>query len=302
MRRYLVLANARAGSVEREALDAAVGVLSAAGPTEVRQPADPDALDAALTELDGRVPVVAGGDGSLHLVVNRLRRLGRLGQVTVGLLPLGTGNDFARAAGLPLDPLAAAGALTAARPRRFDLLEDDAGRVVVNAAHAGLGAEAAAAAAGHKPRLGPLAYPLGALLAGVRAEGWALRVSVDGAACATGERLLMVGVANGPTIGGGTPLCPVARADDGRLDVVVVAAAGPAARVGFAAALRAGAHLDRDDVHHRQGTRVQVSGEPVRHDVDGELDAEVTTRGYRVLPAAWSLLVPAAPGERRMGP
>jgi diacylglycerol kinase family enzyme len=291
---YLVIANPRARSVEREVLDAAVQVLSAAAPTQVHMPTDPDELDPALTRLDGRVVVVAGGDGSLHLVVNRLRRLVLLDQVTVGLLPLGTGNDFARAAGIPLDPLAAAVALATARPRRFDLLEDDSGRVVVNAAHAGLGAEAAAAAADHKPRLGPLAYPLGALLAGLREEGWALRVSVDGTLCATGERLLMVGVANGPTIGGGTPLCPVARADDGRLDVVVVAAVGPAARVGFAAALRAGTHLDRDDVHHLRGTRVRVSGEPVRHNVDGELDAEVTDRGYLVLPGAWSLLLPAS--------
>jgi diacylglycerol kinase family enzyme len=254
---------------------------------------DPAALDAALTGLDGRVLVVAGGDGSLHLVANRLRRLGRLDQVQVGLVPLGTGNDFARTAGIPLDPHQAAIALTTARPHRFDLLEDDTDKVVVNAAHAGLGAEAAAVAADHKPRLGPLAYPLGALLAGLREEGWALRVSVDGTAIASGERLLMVGVANGPTIGGGTPLCPVARADDGRLDVVVVAAVGPAARAGFAAALRAGTHLDRNDVHHLRGTRVQISGEPVRHNLDGELEAEVTERGYRVLPGAWSLLVPA---------
>jgi diacylglycerol kinase family enzyme len=297
MRRYLVIANAHAGRVEREALDAAVGVLSAAGPTEVHMSTDAAALDAALTGLDGRIPVVAGGDGSLHLVVNRLRRAGRLDQVTLGLVPLGTGNDFARAARVPLDPLAAAVALTTARPRRFDLLEDDTGRVVVNAAHAGLGAEAAAAAADHKPRLGALAYPLGALLAGLREEGWVLRVSMDGTPYAIGERLLMVGVANGPTIGGGTPLCPMARADDGRLDVVVVAAVGPAARVGFAAALRVGTHLDRDDVHHLRGTRVQVSGEPLRHNVDGELDGEVTDRGYLVLPGAWSLLVPDAPAS-----
>jgi YegS/Rv2252/BmrU family lipid kinase len=297
MGRYLVIANAHAGSVERQALEAAVGVLSEAGPTEVRMSTDPADLDAALTGLDDRVPVVAGGDGSLHLIVNRLRGLGRLGQVTVGLLPFGTGNDFARAAGIPLDPRTAAVALTTARAHRFDLLEDDTGRVVVNAAHAGLGAEAAAVAADHKPRLGPLAYPLGALLAGLREEGWALRVSVDGTSAFTGERLLMVGVANGPTIGGGTPLCPVARPDDGRLDVVVVAAVGPAAKAAFAAALRAGTHLGRDDVHHLTGSRVRVSGEPVRHNADGELDAEVPDRGYRVLPAAWSLLVPAVPAR-----
>jgi YegS/Rv2252/BmrU family lipid kinase len=297
MGRYLVIANAHAGSVERQALEAAVGVLSEAGPTEVRMSTDPADLDAALTGLDDRVPVVAGGDGSLHLIVNRLRGLGRLGQVTVGLLPFGTGNDFARAAGIPLDPRTAAVALTTARAHRFDLLEDDTGRVVVNAAHAGLGAEAAAVAADHKPRLGPLAYPLGALLAGLREEGWALRVSVDGTSAFTGERLLMVGVANGPTIGGGTPLCPVARPDDGRLDVVVVAAVGPAAKAAFAAALRAGTHLGRDDVHHLPGSRVRVGGEPVRHNADGELDAEVPDRGYRVLPAAWSLLVPAVPAR-----
>src|SRR4029450_7829569 len=106
-----------------------------------------------------------------RLVPHRLRRLGRLDQVGVGLVPLGTGNDFARAAGIPLDAHAAAIALTTARPHRFDLLGDDTDKVVVNAAHAGLGAEAAAVAADHKPRLGPLAYPLGGVLARVRAEG-----------------------------------------------------------------------------------------------------------------------------------
>jgi hypothetical protein len=47
---------------------------------------------------------------------------------------------------------------------------------------------------------------------------------------------------------------------------------------------------------------VQVSGEPVRHDVDGELDGAVTSRGYRVLPAAWSLLVPDARDGLRTAP
>jgi diacylglycerol kinase family enzyme len=293
--RYLVIANSKAGDANRRALDAAVGVLAAAGPTEVRHPGDLDGLGASLAELGDRVAVVAGGDGSLHLVVNRLRQLGRLDRVAVGWLPFGTGNDFATAAGIPLDPVAAARTVTTARPHRFDLLEDGSGTVVVNAVHVGLGAEAAAAAAGRKPRLGRLAYPAGALAAGVREEGWALRVSVDGAPCGSDGPLLMVGVANGPSIGGGTLLCPPARADDGRLDVVVVAATGPAARLGFARALRAGTHLDRGDVRHLQGTSVHISGEAVRDDADGELGAELTARSYRVIPGAWSLLCPSAP-------
>ncbi|HVD14772.1 MAG TPA: diacylglycerol kinase family protein [Actinomycetota bacterium] len=299
MDRYLVIVSAGAGDVDRPTLDAVIGVLAAAGPTEACQPGDAAGLEAALKGLDGRVPVVAGGDGSLHLVVNRLRQLGLLDRVAVGLVPLGTGNDFARGAGVPLDPVAAARALATATPHRFDLLEDDGGAVVVNAAHAGLGAEAAAAATGYKPQLGPLAYPVGALIAGVSERGWELQVSVDGTLVASDARLLMVGVANGPTIGGGTPLAPEARPDDGRLDVVVVAALGPAARVAFATALRAGTHVDRDDVHYLRGTSVRISGEPVRHNTDGELGDALTAHGYQLLPTAWSLLVPQSAGAPR---
>ena len=65
---------------------------------------------------------------------------------------------------------------------------------MVNAVHVGVGADAAAAAGRLKPRLGPLAYPLGALAAGVRSTGWRLRVVVDGRVVADGHRRsLMVG-------------------------------------------------------------------------------------------------------------
>ena len=55
--------------------------------------------------------VVAGGDGSLHAVVSALHRRHELAERTLGLIPLGTGNDFARALGIPLDPGEAAAAL-----------------------------------------------------------------------------------------------------------------------------------------------------------------------------------------------
>ena len=62
---YLVIANAHAGSVEQEALDGAVGVLSTAGPTQVHTSSDPDDLEAALTRLNGltstQAPAADGG-------------------------------------------------------------------------------------------------------------------------------------------------------------------------------------------------------------------------------------------------
>jgi YegS C-terminal NAD kinase beta sandwich-like domain len=77
---------------------------------------------------------------------------------------------------------------------------------------------------------------------------------------------------------------------------VLAAATGAAARLGLARAPRAGTHLDRDDARHLRGASVRISGAPVPEDADGELRGELTTRRYRVLPGAWSLLGAPAPG------
>lgn len=288
---HLVVASGKAGSAQNKQVELAAGALAVHGPTELVLSEDTDQLDHALDRVDGRALVVAGGDGSLHLVVQRLWDRGTLGTTTLALIPLGTGNDFARGLGLPLDPLQAAEAVGRGRPRRLDLLVDEEGGLVVNVAHAGLGADAAEDAKALKGRLGPLAYPIGALMAAVQDEGWELEVSVDGTPVGA-QAELMVGVGNGKTIGGGTPLCPLASPDDGLLDVVVVNATGAAARVAFGAALRKGKHLERDDVHHARGREVRISGDAVRHNVDGEVSDELTTRTYRVAPGSWSLLAP----------
>jgi YegS/Rv2252/BmrU family lipid kinase len=291
---YVVVANAGAGSASDEAVRLASEVLAAAAPTEVVETAGPDELDAVVDVLGDRVFVAVGGDGSLHAALNALWRAGRP-DAPVGLVPLGTGNDFARALGVPLEAGPAAEALVAGTPRRLDLAVTGDGEVVVNVAHAGIGAEAADAATGLKDKLGPLAYPLGALWAGATHAGWALAVDVDGErlTVATPEdRLLMVGVANGSCIGGGAPLAPDARPDDGLLDVVVVAATGPAARAGFAKDLKAGEHVGREDVRVVRGRSVRVSGEPVRHNVDGEVSEPLTDASYTIAPGAWALVLP----------
>lgn len=292
--RILVLANAKAGSIDDEHLARAVDVLAAGADVEVAHSGSPEDLAAALAGLDGRHLVVAGGDGSVHAAVQWLWDNGRLDDTTLGLLPLGTGNDLATGLNLPDDPTEAAAVCLEGVVRPLDLLVTDHGTVVVNASHAGLGAAAAERSAGLKDKLGALAYPLGALIAGVREAAWDLRVTVDDVVVHDGHTL-MVGVANAPSIGGGTRLVPPALPDDGLLDVMVVSAIAPAARLAFAVALRDEAHLDRDDVLHLRGSRVTIEGDPVVHDLDGELTAELESCTYRVVPGAWRMTVPGRP-------
>ena len=288
----LLIASDKAGSTDADAVEAARAALAEAGECSLVTTSTPEDLARALEGAGRRRVVVAGGDGSLHVVVEHLHRRGELAGADLALVPLGTGNDLARALGIPLDPAEAARLALTGTPKALDLVVDDEGGVTVNAVHLGVGAEAAQKAAGLKPRLGPLAYPLGAVAAGFRATGTRLRVEVDGEVLSD-ARTLMVGIANGPGIGGGTPLHPHAVPDDGLLDVMVSTATGPFSRVGFGAALKAGSHLESSHVRSARGREVVVSGGPVEVNSDGELGDEcVERRSWSVLPGAWRLVRP----------
>jgi diacylglycerol kinase family enzyme len=304
---FLVIANARAGSAAREAVDAAADRLRASAPADVVWTETADDLDEVVRRLDGRRVVVAGGDGSLHAVVAALHRQDlRASCGAVGLLPLGTGNDLARTLGLPADAAAAAEVVVSGRDRPLDLIVDDAGGIAVNAVHLGVGADGAATGAQLKSLLGSGAYAVGSAVAAVRTRGWALGLEVDGVRV-TGEaadnadtdepeRLLMVGLANGRSIGGGTELAPDAQPDDGQMDVVVVGATGPLARLGYGLALRRGRHDAREDVEVLRGRQVMVEatapGEEFPLNADGEVSGPVYRRTWTVEPGAWAVRVP----------
>jgi diacylglycerol kinase family enzyme len=301
--KLLVIVNEGAGSTEVAAVDRAVGVLRRVADVLVVPTRDLAALAAAVRGHPDRATVLAGGDGSLHAALQILHDAHELdANRPFGLLPLGTGNDFARTLGIPLDPIGAAETVLDGRPRTLDLAVDDAGEVLVNAAHAGVGAEAGRLATGWKPTLGVAAYPLGALVAGFASEGWRMRVEVDGRRVHD-ERapVLMLGVGNGRSIGGGTPLALNAEPDDGLLDVVVAAVEGSRNRYAYGLALGDGVHLGRDDVHHYRGRTVTVSApeeiegsQPFRVNSDGEISDAVRYRSWSVREGAWSVLVSGA--------
>ena len=147
MTSLIAIANADAGSSDDAAVDEVVEALREGADVELVRTSSPDDLAEALAQhpdVDG--VVVLGGDGSLHAVVQALHDAGRLGEVIVGLVPLGTGNDFAATLGLPQGHVESARIVVAGRTRAIDLVIDGRDTVVVNAAHIGIGAEAAAAA------------------------------------------------------------------------------------------------------------------------------------------------------------
>jgi YegS/Rv2252/BmrU family lipid kinase len=292
----LVLSNAAAGGVDSSALDAALATLGAGGtPAHYVPLSDPGELAAVLDQHPDHRPIAVGGDGTLHLLVAALHSRDQLTDRVVGLVPMGTGNDFARAAGIPDDPVAAAEIVLHGRPQRLDLLTDNHGGVVINAVHLGIGAQAAQDGAPMKPLLGRTAYRLGALLAGIRNHGWSLDVIVDGRALTHGQRVLQVCIGNGRTIGGGTPLTPDARPDDGLADIMISTATGPIARFRYAQLLRDGKHLTHPAVKTIRGRVIEITGEPTPINADGELAEPIDHRCWTVQPGAWQLTVPTHP-------
>jgi YegS/Rv2252/BmrU family lipid kinase len=295
VRSALLIANTAAGSSDQAWVQAVVERLERDGVSvEVAATEDTADLDLALDRRGTRDVIVAGGDGSVHTVVAALARRQELDQLTLGLIPLGTGNDFARSVGVPLKPIDAAAVCASGTARALDIIVDDEGGIVVNAANLGIGADASRQASDLKPKLGRAAYVIGALAAGVSTKGLRLRVEADGVVVADGSaRVLQVGVGNGPFVGGGTPLAPRARPSDGQADVVVSFAVGPLRRLAYALDVKLGRHLDRRDVVWVRAEAVRVSGEGYWCSADGELSGPLTDRTWSVRPRAlWMALRP----------
>jgi diacylglycerol kinase (ATP) len=300
---FLVITNEGAGTADQESLELAVAVLSEHSSVEVVATSNPGELDGVLHRAGHRRIVVAGGDGSLHAVVSQLHRRHDLADSVLGLIPLGTGNDFARCMDIPLDPEEAAAVLLDGEVRPVDLLVDELGGIVVNNVHVGAGAQASRRGSRWKERLGSvgvgkanlgkLGYPIGAALAAFHPPEIRVRVEVDGEVIVDlDEPVLMVAVGNGTSVGGGTELTPEADPEDGRVDVMISRSVGPLAKFGYVAHLSRSKHHERDDVSYLRASRVTVSGDEFFCSADGEITGPERRRSWHVVPAAYSMVLP----------
>ncbi|MGB5953545.1 MAG: diacylglycerol kinase family protein, partial [Ornithinimicrobium sp.] len=282
----VVIANAAAGSAADEEVDQALKALGEQADTDVVVPDGDDEMEQALRDAEGRDVVVMGGDGSLNWVLATCWRLDLFGSIgSIGLIPMGTGNDFARGSGLPLDIDEAARVAVHGQRIECDVLTGDDGNLVMNAVHAGIAAAATAHADGAKDALGAAGYAVGAMAAGAKTTGWDVVVRVDGEEVLDDTQdALMVTIAVGGSIGGGTNVAPDANHSDRKADVMIATALGAWDKASFAADLRRGEHIQRDDVMVVQGTEITIeSADPDKDflvNADGDLGQRYRQRTW----------------------
>lgn len=293
-----VLYNSNAGS----AAEADVDALRAVPGVELVDCQDPDdtiaaAADAAHSGVD--LVVAAGGDGTVHLVANGLMKAGPSADTrpALGVLPLGTGNDFARTLGLSLKtpPIEALDALRRAERPCLDLIrvshEGDGEHTdyAINVCAGGFsGAVDEVLTSEMKETWGPLAYLVGAVKAMPDLSEYDTRFAWDGG---QPERIAAynVVVANARTAGGGKPVAPRANPEDGLLDVVVVRAHADIARL--AARVLAGEYLDDEDIVFRRAAALHIESMPgMWFNVDGELRTNVPVT-FEAVPQALRVCV-----------
>ena len=226
---------------------------------------------------DGVDTVIAGGgDGTLSEVATALAHRDETAETlpSLGLLPLGTANDFASAAGIPVEPEAALALIRDSAAGRIDLLKLQANgetHWAANLASGGFGTQVTTETnEGLKKLLGGLAYVLTGLSKLGRIEP--LQATVRGPGFDWSGEFIALGIGNGRQAGGGQALCPGALVDDGLLDVTIVPPLEGELLATFSTAMTEGkdAALDRVAIRRALPWVEIASAEPLTLNLDGE--------------------------------
>lgn len=216
--------------------------------------------------------VVGGGDGTVGCAAARIAGT----DIVLGVLPLGTANDFARTLELPMDPAAAVQEMLDGK-----VVDVDCGRAndrtFLNVASFGLSVDVTQMLTPRlKRRLGPVAYPVATLRSYRRRRPFTARLEFpeNDHAPIDLDDILQVAVGNGRHYGGGQTISPTASLDDDTLDVYAIVRGHLLDHVSIARLLKDGTLIEHEQVHHVTTRAVRiVTGEPMPVNLDGEIAA-----------------------------
>ncbi|MFQ6615565.1 MAG: diacylglycerol/lipid kinase family protein [Fidelibacterota bacterium] len=227
------------------------------------------------------VVVALGGDGTVNETVN-----GLVGSTTpLGIIPLGTANDFARSFGIPLSLEDSIGTLVRGKPKPIDLGVVN-GRYFSNALGVGFDAMTSEATRSIRWLKGGLLYAWATLKTLSKYTAIPMRIELDDRVIEEDTYLVCVG--NGSSVGGGLHLTPEAVMDDGVFHVCHIRDISPLKVVGNFLKLINGTVEKVDEVTIHQSRNVRITSEvPLPVHVDGELPQnEVTQMEVELIPKA----------------
>jgi YegS/Rv2252/BmrU family lipid kinase len=286
-RRALLLVNphSRRGAESSEIVH---GTLSEAG-LDVLHVTDVTNLSDAIRRhaLDINLVVVGGGDGSLNAALPALLET----SLPLGVIPLGTANDFARTLGIPLNPTKAAEVIAEGRIKQVDVGEAN-GHPFLNVASVGLGVDLAQALTrDSKRRWGVAGYAIAGLRVLRRLQPFYAEIEHGGRVEVS--RTVHLAIGNGRHYGGGMVVDERARLDDGRLHAFSLEVDHWWQLLRLLPALRSGNHAKWSEVRTLAGEEVTIR---TRRPRSVNTDGEITTRTpvtIRVRPGALRVFVPS---------
>ena len=224
-----------------------------------------------LKKSTGRV-IAGGGDGTINAVVNALVGKGRERPTAIlGILPLGTANDFARGCGLPSNDLTECLRIACTRAGRPTDVGKMNKRYFINVASAGFGAEITATTPIQmKKALGGGAYTLMGLAKVLRASPYTGRLLVPGEEPVSGEMMFMA-VGNNRYAGGGFEVASQSSIDDGLLDLAVLRSGQTFSPATLAAEIKDPTNEENTSIYYRQLPEFTIEADQKLHcNLDGE--------------------------------
>lgn len=219
-----------------------------------------------LTERGERYVVAMGGDGTVNEVLNGLVDPGK---VCLGLIPCGSGNDFAAAVGIPQTAEGALDVLLNGEAKPTDYLECSGIRGL-NVIGAGIDVEILERSYRARWLKGSLNYFMSLIGALIHFRFYRFAAELNDQS--GNHNGLIVCACNGRHIGGGIGICPKAVVDDGLLDVVMVEDVTKSMIPGALVKLMQGRILEQRYTFHERTKRLKVDFEnPTTVQIDGEL-------------------------------
>lgn len=228
------------------------------------------------TDTDGTI-VALGGDGTFHEVLNGID----FDKARMGLVPAGRGNDFASGTcSAHLDPIKAIADIVRGEPRNADYIQISDKRCI-NVAGTGLDVEVLLKTANSRNKL---TYVKSLAKCLFKFKPYHIEAEINGETHV--QDCIMIGVCNGTQFGAGMKLCPVAKADDGKLDIMIIEKPKHRATITVMPTFIKGKHMNKPYAHHFVCDRIKVTT-PAPIELDGEIyydldfDARIVPGGLK---------------------